>query len=87
MQSQEVTIRNKSGLHTRPAAIFVREAAKFNSHITLSSESCSVNGKSIMGLLMLALSPGTVVTLAAEGRDEEDAIHTLSKILAGNFEP
>lgn len=86
MQSQEVIIRNKSGLHTRPAAIFVREASKFRSHIALSCEDICINGKSIMSLLMLALTPGTVVKLTAKGTDEEEAISTLSKILSGQFD-
>ena len=85
MQSVDVTIQNQQGLHTRPASIFVREAAKFNSEITISSKDRTVNGKSIMGLLMLALTPGSLVTLSASGPDEEDALQTLEKILSGRF--
>ncbi len=86
MQKSTITIQHQEGVHTRPASIFVREAGKFKSEVTLSCEGVSVNGKSIMGLLMLALGPGSEVLLTTEGPDEEGAIETLSELLSGRFQ-
>ncbi len=83
MRSTEITIQSEDGLHARPASIFVREAGRFRSEITVTADGVSVNGKSIMGLLTLALCAGARVTIVAEGADEESAIATLAGILAG----
>lgn len=83
MESIDITIELKEGLHARPASIFVREAAKYKSEIFLSANGVTVNGKSIMGILMLALSPGTRVTMEARGADEKDAIEKLPPLLNG----
>lgn len=85
MVAKEIQIHHAEGVHTRPASIFVREAAKFSSEITLSSGGTSVNGKSIMGLLMLALGPGDTVELQANGNDENEAVQRLGEILSGSF--
>jgi phosphocarrier protein len=85
MESTEITITHAEGVHARPASVFVREASKFKSEITLTAEGTTVNGKSIMGLLMLALCNGAKVTLNTEGPDEEVALEKLSGILAGKF--
>lgn len=66
--------------------MFVREAAKFKSKITLTCDGTSVNGKSIMGLLMLALGPGSIVEISADGPDEEAALQRLAEIISGNFD-
>jgi len=81
--SKTITISMKEGMHTRPAAIFVREAGKFQSEIRLTSSEVTVNGKSIMGILMLALGEGAEVIITAEGPDEENALDSLSEILGG----
>ena len=81
MQSIEVKVRHQEGIHARPAAIFVKEATRFESEIHLRVGNMTVNGKSIMGLLMLALAPGTKVTIEVQGSDEATAITTLAKIL------
>ena len=86
MIAREVTIQHTEGVHTRPASIFVREAGKFQSEIALISGGTTVNGKSIMGLLMLALGPGDTVTIQATGNDEEQAIDRLSQVLTGSFQ-
>jgi phosphotransferase system HPr (HPr) family protein len=86
MRSLTVQIHHHEGVHTRPAAIFVQEAAKYKSEITLTNADTSVNGKSIMGILMLALSPGTEVTLTASGIDEDLAIEKLSSLLSKGFQ-
>ena len=85
MESTEITITHAEGVHARPASVFVREAAKFKSEITLTSDGTTVNGKSIMGLLMLALCNGAKVVVNAEGPDEGDAAAKLSEILSGKF--
>ncbi|MEQ8353398.1 MAG: HPr family phosphocarrier protein [Leptospiraceae bacterium] len=83
MEKVDVTIELKEGLHARPASIFVREAARFKSEIFLTANGVTVNGKSIMGILMLALSPGTKVTLEIRGDDEKQAIEKLPGLLNG----
>ena len=84
MQSKTIKISMKEGVHTRPAAIFVREAGKFQSEIHLTSSDVTVNGKSIMGILMLALGQGSEVIIMADGPDEEKAVDLLSGILGGS---
>jgi len=85
MKKTEIIIKHKEGVHTRPASVFVREAGKFKSDVNLTVETVTVNGKSIMGLLMLAMSAGTHVTVSAEGADEDKAVETLAGILSGDF--
>lgn len=86
MAQNTVTVLHPGGVHTRPASVFVREAGKFKSEIMLTCEGTSVNGKSIMGLLMLAMGPGAVVTIEATGEDEIEAVTILSEVMSGQFE-
>jgi phosphotransferase system HPr (HPr) family protein len=72
------------GLHARPAAEFVRIASKFKSSIVVEHEGMSVNGKSIMGLLMLGLYPGSEVKIIVSGEDEEEAFKSLMELLEKN---
>lgn len=83
---KEITIKNKTGLHARPAALFVQIANKFDSDITIIKEDQKVNGKSIMGILMLAAEKGAKVTIIAEGDDAEKAVEELSEILLNDIE-
>ena len=76
-----IVIQNKSGLHARPAALFVQIANKYDSEITVIKDKEKVNGKSIMGILMLAAGKGTKVTITASGHDAEKAVEELSKLL------
>ena len=85
MESRDITITHAEGVHARPASVFVREAAKFKAEVSLTSDGTTVNGKSIMGLLMLALCNGAQVTLRTEGPDENDAAEKLAEILSGKF--
>lgn len=78
---RKVTIKNKSGLHARPAALFVQIANKFDSDITVTKGRQKVNGKSIMGILMLAAGKGQTVIIAANGEDAEIAVKELSELL------
>jgi phosphocarrier protein HPr len=85
MVEREVVIENKLGLHARPAAEFVKIAAKFNSEITICRDDLEVNGKSIMGVMMLAAEHGSTITLRAEGPDEEEAVQALTDLIRNRF--
>ena len=81
MCQQEVTITAPNGLHTRPAAQFVKEAKAFTSDITLISGGKSASAKSLFKLQTLGLTQGTVVTISAEGEDEKQAVEHLVKLM------
>jgi len=81
-----LTVNNKQGLHARPAAVFVQIANKFNSRITIRHEGEEVNGKSIMGILMLGAEKGTSIILEADGDDAEIALVELEKIIINEEE-
>ncbi|MDC9597106.1 phosphocarrier protein Hpr [Xenorhabdus anantnagensis] len=81
MFQQEVTITAPNGLHTRPAAQFVKEAKGFASDITLTSGGKSASAKSLFKLQTLGLTQGTVVTIAAEGEDAQQAVEHLIKLM------
>ena len=78
-------ITNKQGLHARPAALFVRTAARYSSEIWVTKDDDEVNGKSIMGLMMLAAEYGSEVEVRVEGADEEAAIDELDRLFSGGF--
>lgn len=78
---KRIVIKNKSGLHARPAALFVQIANKYESAITVTKDKNKVNGKSIMGILMLAANKDAVVILTASGADAEEAVNELSQVL------
>lgn len=83
---KKVEIKNKLGLHARPAALFVQIANKFDSDITVKKGTKQVNGKSIMGILMLAAGKGSIVCIKAEGSDAQEAITELEKLLSGELD-
>lgn len=85
MTEKDVTIINKLGLHARAAAKFVTLASGFNSEIELARNGNTVNGKSIMGVMMLAASQGTELTIRASGSDEDEAIARISELIADRF--
>jgi len=85
MQDRTVTIVNKLGLHARAAAKFVTLAASFASDIRLARNGQEVNGKSIMGVMMLAASRGTDLTLIASGDDENEALDRLAELVEHRF--
>ena len=85
MISREITIVNKLGLHARAAVKFVNLASHFESEIRLMANYRRVNGKSIMGIMMLAASRGTSVTLEIDGPDEEEALEQLEQLIAERF--
>lgn len=80
-----VTIRNRLGLHARPAGEFVKTASKFESKITVTKGDLGVNGKSIMGVMTLAAECGSKVTVSAEGDDAEAAVEALATVLDTEF--
>jgi phosphocarrier protein HPr len=85
MVERPVTIANKNGLHARPAAEIVKTAAKFKSDITLVRDDLEVNGKSIMGVMMLAAECGATLILRADGPDAEGAVAALAKLIESKF--
>jgi len=85
MQKQTVTIINKLGLHARAAAKLVRLASSFDSEIQLKRDKREANGKSIMGVMLLAASKGTQIELIVSGSDEEAAISELAALINNRF--
>ncbi len=85
MLEQEVTIINKLGLHARAAAKLVNTASAFGSEVLVSKDGQEVNGKSIMGVMMLAASKGTVVRLQVSGEDEQAAMQALVELIGNRF--
>jgi phosphocarrier protein len=85
MPDRTVQIVNRNGLHARPAAEIVKLAAKFQSEITVVKEDLDVNGKSIMGVMMLAAEHGSSITFRAEGPDAEQALDALAALVANKF--
>ncbi|AEW44472.1 histidine-containing phosphocarrier protein of the phosphotransferase system (PTS) [Serratia symbiotica str. 'Cinara cedri'] len=81
MFQQEITITAPNGLHTRPAAQFVKEAKSFTSDITVTYNGKNVSAKSLFKLQMLGLSKGTVVSIEATGEDEQQAVKHLAKLM------
>ena len=85
MAEQSVEIVNRNGLHARPAAEMVKTAAKFKSDITITRDDLEVNGKSIMGVMMLAAEYGATLELRAKGPDEDEAVNALATLIANKF--
>jgi phosphocarrier protein len=82
---REATIVNPLGLHARPAAQFVRLANSFAADILVSKDGLDVNGKSIMGVMMLAAECGSAIRIRATGDDAEPAVEALAKLVADGF--
>ena len=84
-ETRRVRIANPLGMHARPAAEFVKLAGNFRADVRLSHDDLSVNGKSIMGVLMLAAAQGTELVIRAEGTDAVEAADALAALVAGGF--
>jgi len=80
---KRLIIRHKQGLHARPAAMFVQIANRYDSNISVTKDSQEVNGKSIMGILMLAAEIGSEIMVKAEGEDAQQAVNELEKLVLG----
>jgi phosphocarrier protein len=85
MLERRVTVQNSHGIHARPAAEIVKTAARYQSHITLVRDDLDVNGKSIMGVMMLAAECGAELLIRADGTDAEAALDALATLIAGKF--
>ena len=86
MVAQEVIIRNKLGLHARPAAHFVRIASQFKSDVFLVKDDVRINAKSIMGVMMLAAEAGSTLIISAEGEDAQEALKEVSMLFERKFD-
>lgn len=82
---REVTVSNRQGLHARPAAEFVKVASTFESEIFVEKDELEVNGKSIMGVMMLAAEPGTTLAIRADGEDSDEAVEALVALVEDGF--
>jgi phosphocarrier protein len=87
MTSRTVSIVNALGLHARAAARFVHAASRFAAQIRVANQRRVIDGKSIMGLLLLAASHGTRIEISADGPDEAEAVDVLCQLVAKGFEP
>ena len=85
MLQNDFLIVNKLGLHARASALFVKTASRFNSTVKLSRDGVEVNGKSIMGIMMLAASKGSTVRLTVDGSDESDAFQAIGDLITNGF--
>ena len=85
MAERSVQIVNKHGLHARPAAEIVKAASRYQSDVTISRDDLEVNGKSIMGVMMLAAEYGATITIRATGTDADDALSAIAALVANRF--
>ena len=85
MIEKDVTIVNKLGLHARAAAKLVSLASKFSCNVQVAKEGRQVNGKSIMGVMMLAASKNSTITLIADGEDEHQAVEEMENLIQARF--
>ena len=86
MYQKEVIIKNRAGIHARPAALIVQTANTFNSQIFLEKDGNSINGKSIMGIITLGAAYNTKIQIQAEGPDEKEAVEALVNLFENRFE-
>jgi len=86
MAVKEFTIKNRLGIHARPAARFAKTANAFESTIRVQKDGLEVNGKSIMGIMMLAAAQGNIIQVEAEGTDEQEALRALGELIDQKFE-
>lgn len=85
MLERTIEVSNPTGLHARPAALFVQTAGKFTSNIWIQKDKKKVNAKSIMGLMSLAVAQGTTINIIADGEDEHLAVRDLVDLITSGF--
>jgi phosphocarrier protein len=85
MTTKDLTIENRNGLHARPAALFVKTTSRFHSEVWVEKDGERVNGKSIMGLMMLAAGKGSVLRVTAEGEDAALLLKELESLITTRF--
>lgn len=83
--TKDFTIENRNGLHARPAALFVKTSSRYRSEIWVEKNGERVNGKSIMGLMMLAAGKGSILRVTAEGEDSESLLAELGQLISTRF--
>ncbi len=86
MEERQATVKSKLGLHARPSALLVQATTKLESEITLTKDGLEVNGKSIMGVMMLAAEVGARILVRAEGADEAEAADKVVKMIESAFD-
>jgi phosphocarrier protein HPr len=86
MVEKTVTIKNRAGIHARPAALLVQTANRFAANIFLEKDGEKINGKSIMGILTLAATYNSPIRIIADGSDEQDALQTICRLFETKFE-
>lgn len=86
MVSRQITIKNRAGIHARPAALIVQTANQFESQVFFERDSNRINGKSIMGIITLGATYNSNLTIIAEGKDEEEAVAAIVKLFENKFE-
>ena len=84
--TKELLVQNKMGIHARPAAMIVRVTNKFKAEVYVEKDEEQVNGKSIMGLMMLAAGHGSIISVAADGSDADAALDALADLIGRKFE-
>ena len=85
MTEATTTIENKTGIHARPASLFVQTASKFKSKVQIKAKGKTVDAKSILMIMSMGLVKGTEITLSADGPDEAEAVQTLKKLIDDKF--
>ncbi len=86
MKQETVTIKNRAGIHARPAALIVKTANEYDSEIFLEHENMRINAKSIMGIITLGANYKSVIQVIAEGDDEEEVVSAIVKLFENRFE-
>jgi phosphocarrier protein HPr len=86
MVEKTVTIKNRAGIHARPAALLVQTANRFTANIYLDKDGEQINGKSIMGILTLAGTYDTPIKIIADGEDEQEALQAIGRLFENKFE-
>ncbi|HUV06672.1 MAG TPA: HPr family phosphocarrier protein [Spirochaetia bacterium] len=86
MTEKKIVIKNRAGIHARPAALLVQTANNFDSQIYLEKDSEKINGKSIMGIITLGATYKTEINIIAEGKDEKEAVDAIAKLFENKFE-
>ena len=85
MIAKEITVKNQVGLHARPATFFIQKANEFKSSIWIEKQDRRVNAKSLLGVLSLGITRGTVITIIVDSDDETEALESLIELIQSNF--
>ena len=85
MAAQKTTIKNKTGIHARPASVFVQTASKFKSKVQIAAKGKKVDAKSILMIMSMGLSNGTEITISADGPDADEAVTKLVELVDSKF--